>query len=399
MNRKRSFGIGVVGGLAGVIMAVSLGACSGGRGDSNAPPAKSANQSGGAASASGEAAPAIDVGDAAPDFTLPGPDEKAVSLADFKGRIVVLEETNPECPFTGRHLAAGTQANLARKYADKGVVWLGIDSAAAHTPLQERAFAKLFNLPYPILSDPAGRVGRLYGMRTTPDVRIIDAAGRVAYIGAIDDDPMGTKKDKAVNYVAAALEDLLAGREVATPRTRPYGCEVLYAPARPEAPDFTLSDQNGKEVRLADYAGKIVVLEWINPECPYSRGHAERGTMKRLVETYAPKGVVWLEINSTHTFSVAGNKAWHDRHGLPFAILDDHAGKIGHAYDAKTTPDIRIIAPDGAVVYRGAIDDDPQAKAEKPTNYVAKALDELLAGKEVSTPLTQPYGCTVKYAP
>ena len=399
MNSKRSFGIGVVGAFAAAIMVVSLGACSGGRGDSNAPPAKSANQSGGAASAPGEAAPAIDVGDAAPDFTLPGPDEKAVSLADFKGKIVVLEETNPECPFTGRHLAAGTQANLARKYAGKGVVWLGIDSAAAHTPLQERAFARLFNLPYPILSDPAGRVGRLYAMRTTPDVRIIDAAGRVAYIGAIDDDPMGTKNGQAVNYVAAALDDLLAGRKVQTPRSRSYGCEVRYAPARPEAPDFTLLDQDGKPVRLADYAGKIVVLEWINPDCPYSRGHAERGTMKQLAETYAPKGVVWLEINSTHTCDLAGNKAWHEKHKLPFAVLDDHAGEVGHAYDAKTTPDIRIIARDGAVAYRGAVDDDPQARAEKPTNYVAKALDELLAGKEVSTPLTQPYGCTVKYAP
>jgi peroxiredoxin len=121
--------------------------------------------------------------------------------------------------------------------------------------------------------------------------------------------------------------------------------------------------------------------------------------MKRLAETYGPKGVVWLEINSTHTFSVAGNKAWREKHKLPFAILDDHAGKVGQAYDAKTTPDVRVIGRDGAVVYRGAIDDDPQAKAEKPANYVAQALEELLAGKEVSTPLTQPYGCTVKYAP
>ena len=396
MNNKRSFAAVAAGASAAVMLIVALGACSGGRGEPNAPPAGSANRS---APATAPAGPAIDIGDAAPDFTLPGPDDKPVSLADFKGKIVVLEETNPECPFTGRHFAAGTQANLARKYADKGVVWLGIDSTSTHTPLQQRAFAKLFGLPYAILSDPAGRAGRLYGMRTTPDVRIIDAAGRVAYIGALDDDPMGTKKDQAVNYVAAALEDLLAGRKVQTPRTRNYGCEVFHAPPKPEAPDFTLSDQDGKNVRLADYAGKIVVLEWINPQCPYSRGHAERGTMKRLAEAYAPKDVVWLEINSTHTYDVAKNKAWHDEHKLPFPILDDHAGKVGRAYEAKTTPDMRIIARDGSVAYRGAIDDDPQARAEKPTNYVAQALEELLAGKKVSTPLTQSYGCTVKYAP
>jgi len=395
MNGKPILVIGVVGAVAVAAAAFAMSGCAKGRTDAN-----DANAA--AAPGADKAAPAaavIDLGDKAPDFTLLAPDGKAVSLGDFKGRIVVLEQTNPECPFCRRHFAAGTQAALARKYADKGVFWLGIDSTSTHTPAQEEAFVKLYGLGYPILSDPAGRVGRMYGMRTTPDVRIVDADGQVAYIGALDDDPMGTKKGRAVNYVSAALDDLLAGRKVATPRTRSYGCEVLYAAPKLEAPDFTLPDQDGKKVSLGDYRGKIVVLEWINPGCPYSRRHTERGTMKALAEAYAPKGVVWLAINSTHTADIAGNKAWRQKHKLPFPILDDHEGKVGGAYGAKTTPDMRIIGLDGAVAYNGAIDDDPRGKAEKPTNYVAKALDEILAGKKVSTPLTRPYGCTVKYAP
>jgi len=165
------------------------------------------------------------------------------------------------------------------------------------------------------------------------------------------------------------------------------------------APAFTLKDQDGKAVSLSDYAGKVVVLEWMNPDCPYSRGHHERRTMQKLAEKYAPKGVVWLAVNTTHYFTIEKNKAWAEKQKLPFPVLDDHSGDVGRAYGAKTTPDMRIIDAKGTIVYSGAIDDDPDAKKTDPVNYVAKALDEILAGKAVSTPRTRPYGCSVKYAP
>lgn len=340
---------------------------------------------------------AVSIGDAAPAFTLLDPQGKQVSLSDFKGKIVVIEQTNPECPFVKRHFKARTQAKLARKYADQGVVWLGLDSTKTHTPDQQEAFVKLHDLPYPILSDTSGKVGRAYGMRSTPDVRIVGKDGKIAYMGGMDNDPRGNKKE-VTNYVAAALDDLIAGRKVATPNTRPYGCSVKYAESQPAGPSFTLSDQDGKKVSLGDYAGKIVVIEWINPDCPFSKRHAERGTLKKLAARYGDKNVAFLAINSTHYFTVEKNKAWHAKHGYTYPILDDRSGKVGKAFGAKTTPDIRIIDAKGAVAYSGAIDDDPRGRSKEATCYVSQVLDELLAGKKVSTSLTKPYGCSVKYA-
>ena len=161
---------------------------------------------------------------------------------------------------------------------------------------------------------------------------------------------------------------------------------------------FTLTDQNDKKVSLSDHAGKIVVLEWINPDCPFSRRHHERGTLKALAATYAPKGVVFLAVNSTHYWTAQKSKEWATKNNVPYPVLTDSPGTVGKAYDAKTTPDMRVIDAKGTIAYMGAIDDDPGGKKDAPTNYVAQALDELLAGKEVSTPRTKSYGCSVKYA-
>ncbi|MGC9453400.1 MAG: thioredoxin family protein [Phycisphaerae bacterium] len=164
------------------------------------------------------------------------------------------------------------------------------------------------------------------------------------------------------------------------------------------APDFTLQDQDGNEVSLSDYDGHIVVLEWINWDCPFVQRHYEAGTMKTLAEEYADDGVVWLAINSTHYATQAKDREWIEQYDLPYPILHDPDGEVGHAYDAKTTPHMYIIDRDGGLVYEGAIDDDPRGNKDEPVNYVRKALDELLAGEDVSTPGTRPYGCTVKYA-
>ena len=178
---------------------------------------------------------------------------------------------------------------------------------------------------------------------------------------------------------------------------------VTLEPLKPEdAPaakgvDFTLKDQDGKTVKLADHRGKIVVLEWINWDCPYVKRHYERGTFKTLAEKYADKGVLWLAINSTHYATREKDKAWIAKYKLPYPILDDSDGEVGRQFGARTTPHMYVIDKDGRIGYQGAIDDDPRGKKDDPVDYVAKALEELLAGKPVSEPKTRPYGCSVKY--
>lgn len=168
----------------------------------------------------------------------------------------------------------------------------------------------------------------------------------------------------------------------------------------PPAPKLTLADQDGNEVALADLKGEIVVLEWINPDCPFvKRHHVQRDTMTGLARRYASEGVVWLAVNSTHYMDTQANRNLRERWNLPYPVLVDQDGKAGRAWNAKTTPHMFVISPEGRVVYQGAIDNDPRGQREAPTNYVDQALTEILAGKPVSEPVTRPYGCSLKYAP
>lgn len=164
----------------------------------------------------------------------------------------------------------------------------------------------------------------------------------------------------------------------------------------PDSLNFTLEDQDGKKHSLSDFADKIVVLEWINPECPFVVRHYKAGTMVNHANKYADKGVVWLAIDSTAHTTAADSKSWISAHNIPFAILQDRDGTVGLQYKAVTTPHMFIVAH-GKLAYQGAIDDDPRGNKSEVTNYIAKALDELLASKEVSTSETKPYGCSVKY--
>jgi len=170
---------------------------------------------------------------------------------------------------------------------------------------------------------------------------------------------------------------------------------------RKKAPDFTLKSFDGKEVRLSDLRGKIVVLEWLNFECPFSRYHYEtKKTMIELANKYKDKGVVWLAINSTHHTTPEANKAFSAKHRLPYPILDDRSGKVGHLYGAKTTPHMFVIDRFGRIAYDGAIDNAPLGRlpqGQQLVNYVDKVLSELLDGRLVSTPKTKSYGCSVKY--
>jgi alkyl hydroperoxide reductase subunit AhpC len=182
----------------------------------------------------------------------------------------------------------------------------------------------------------------------------------------------------------------------------------LYAQVVPgqKAPDFTLTDTNSQKHSLSDYKGKFVVLEWFNPECPFVKKHYNSGNIPNLQREYTAKGVVWLSVDS----SAAGkqgnlpsgeiNKFIAVKGAAPTAVLLDADGRVGHLYDAKTTPAMYVIDPKGNLIYQGAIDDTPgtdPAEIKTSKNYVREALDMALGGKPVVVSATKSYGCSVKY--
>ena len=172
------------------------------------------------------------------------------------------------------------------------------------------------------------------------------------------------------------------------------------------APNFKLVDSNGKEHSLSDYSGKLVVLEWINYECPFVKKHYNSKNMQTLQEKYTKEGVIWLTICSSAE-SKQGNftndeiNSRSKKHNAKItAYLVDKDGKVGKMYGAKTTPHMYIINKDGKLVYAGGIDDKASTDLEDikgAKDYVSLALDELLAGKNVSVQSSKPYGCSVKY--
>lgn len=168
------------------------------------------------------------------------------------------------------------------------------------------------------------------------------------------------------------------------------------------APAFSLKGVDGKTYSLADFKGKTVVLEWVNPNCPFSDRHAREKTMSDLVKQHGE--IVWLGINSTSAdhpnfLQPADHQAWAKKNGVNYAILYDETGKIGKAYDAKTTPHLYIVDKTGKIAYNGAIDDDPpgrKAKAER-VNFVGAGLTAAKSGKGLDPASTKPYGCSIKY--
>jgi len=159
------------------------------------------------------------------------------------------------------------------------------------------------------------------------------------------------------------------------------------------APDFKLKDALGKVHSLSEHKGRIVVLEWTNKECPYVVAHHEKQkTTQKAYAKYAPKGVIWLAVDTTSWCKPEANRVWSATHRIAYPILHDPTGEVGHMYGAKTTPHMFVINKDGTLVYAGAIDD------RKGENYVTAALDALLAGKAPPKSETKPYGCSVKYA-
>ena len=188
---------------------------------------------------------------------------------------------------------------------------------------------------------------------------------------------------------------------------------VLAAGVRAEvttgaaAPDFTLTDTSGTSHKLSDFKGKTVVLEWVNHGCPFVVKHYSPGNMQGLQAESTGKGVVWLSICS----SAEGKQGYYtaegwqklnaEKGGKATAILLDPEGTVGKLYGAKTTPHMYVINAECTLVYQGAMDDKPSTDSDDipgAKNYVKAALDEVLAGKPVTTGQTKPYGCSVKYA-
>jgi peroxiredoxin len=172
------------------------------------------------------------------------------------------------------------------------------------------------------------------------------------------------------------------------------------------APDFALRDLGGKEVKLSSFKGKVVVLEWFNPGCPFVKNSHTVGSLVDTAKRQTKAGVVWLAINSGApgkqgnelAMNTEAAKTW----SLPHPILRDEAGTVGKAYGATNTPNMFVIDKSGTVVYAGAIDNSPDGEGQSPQggkliNYVDAALGDLAAGRGVQTAVTKPYGCSVKY--
>jgi peroxiredoxin len=215
------------------------------------------------------------------------------------------------------------------------------------------------------------------------------------------DTPVATQDQKAP--VAAASPK---GDEAVAPGPKPHapaamgGVEIGAA-----APDFTLTDTDGKSVTLSALKGKIVVLEWFNADCPFVKRNHGQGTLKTYGNEASAKGdVVWLAINSSATgkqgAGLERNKAGRTEYGMTYPVLLDESGEVGKKYGARTTPHVYVIDKTGNVAYSGSIDNAPDGDPrDAPTviNFVGNALDELRAGKPVTKAKTDPWGCSVKY--
>ena len=176
------------------------------------------------------------VGSAAPDFSLTDAKGQTYSLSQYKGKYVVLEWFNPECPFVKKHYGSGNMQKLQEEYTSKGVVWLTIDSNAPGsegnmTPEQaEKVTTTWKTHQTALLLDPEGKAGRAYGAKNTPNMVVISPEGKIAYEGAIDSKATPNPADipNSTNYVKVALDESLAGKPVTTANTRPYGCGIKY---------------------------------------------------------------------------------------------------------------------------------------------------------------------------
>lgn len=213
-------------------------------------------------------------------------------------------------------------------------------------------------------------------------------------------------------HVQNALAQLASGAAITTASAPAYGCSVKYAdegqPATAKvgepAPTFSLPDLDGNTISLADFAGKTVVLEWFNPDCPFVEyAHQGEGPLTRMPGRHMEKGVVWLAINSgapgQQGSGIERNQRARKDFGMEYRILVDEDGKVGRLYGAKTTPHMYVVDAAGTLVYRGALDNAPmgRVRGDSLQAYTEDGLTAVSAGTPVAIPETTPYGCSVKY--
>ena len=181
---------------------------------------------------------------------------------------------------------------------------------------------------------------------------------------------------------------------------------AMAATAGQIAPNFSLADTQGNAVQLSDYKGRYVVLEWTNPQCPFVRNQYSTHNMQGLQRLWGERDVVWLSIDSSNKSSwdyMQPSKigTWMRNQGAAQkAVLMDPDSATASAYQAKTTPHMFVIDPQGKIIYAGAIDDRPSTRSEDPPaarNYVQAALSQASEGKPITTPSSVPYGCSIKY--
>lgn len=215
------------------------------------------------------------------------------------------------------------------------------------------------------------------------------------------------RKRRLSTHVLFSLQGVVVPALAMVAAMSAYPSAVVAAPSvGAPAPAFSATDSNGIDHALADYSGRVVVLEWTNHDCPYVGKHYGAGNMQALQKQATADGIVWLSVISSapgtqgHVSGAEANRLTTSRDAAPTAVLLDPEGTIGRAYDARTTPHMYVIDADGTLVYMGGIDDRPTtdpADLDGATNYVSAALADLAAGREVAVKTSRPYGCSVKY--
>lgn len=199
-----------------------------------------------------------------------------------------------------------------------------------------------------------------------------------------------------------ALFGIVAMLGIGSVATAQDSATAVKAKIGEKAPAFTLTDAKGKEHKLEDYKGKIVVMQWINPDCPVCRRVVTSGLvaeMKTELKKINEKEIVYIAINSTHYQAADVGAEYFKKHELKAnAILNDMDGKVGKMYGAKTTPHMFVIDKEGVLRYEGAFDNDGRGRNANRTNYVVAAVQAIEAGETVAPERTKAYGCSVKYA-